>query len=331
MQRFVAFLSLTCITTQFSCSEAKTQFASAALVRATEQDELSASDPTRANASQPSPDAVQSKDYSAADPLANAAERKLEVRLSAPIIRTGNQTLQATALLNGVSQSAVLWSLTDDGVHDGGAISSSGVYTSPDASAPGQSLKIEATLVDDESVQGQAALNLIPTDQVFVTCQQSSSQFPIIAEVFRLPVNTAKLPNFDSIASSKAATVCMEQYSVATRSWTAGFPGVVDLFEWFGLRTKTKLQASAAGLYQFRLNSDDGAKLFIDGHLVINNDGLHQPKAVDGSLQLSAGSHDVVLEYYQGPRTQIALELFWIPAGSPAGTAFVYVPKASFR
>jgi hypothetical protein len=86
--------------------------------------------------------------------------------------------------------------------------------------------------------------------------------------------------------------------------------------------------AAADGNYQFKLNSDDGAKLYIDGQLVIDNDGQHAPTAKEASVYLTAGEHALTIDYFQGPRYQIALELYW---KTPGTSSYIYVPKASFK
>ncbi|RYZ67899.1 MAG: hypothetical protein EOP09_10290, partial [Proteobacteria bacterium] len=82
------------------------------------------------------------------------------------------------------------------------------------------------------------------------------------------------------------------------------------------------------GEYQFRLRSDDGSMLYINGTTVVDNNGLHQAEAREGSMTLTAGSHDFVLDYYQGPANRIALELFWLVPGS---SDFLIVPSSAFQ
>ncbi|MEL6719431.1 MAG: family 16 glycoside hydrolase, partial [Bacteroidota bacterium] len=51
--------------------------------------------------------------------------------------------------------------------------------------------------------------------------------------------------------------------------------------------------------YLFRLLSDDGSILSIDGNEVINHDGLHGADARDGELALNKGYHPFKLEFFQ--------------------------------
>ena len=102
--------------------------------------------------------------------------------------------------------------------------------------------------------------------------------------------------------------------NVSPRAFDKGFPGVTDRFEWFAIEYKTTFHALRSGEYTFRINSDDGTKLFIDGELVIENDGIHPPQSRDGKVELTGGAHEMVVQYFQGPRNRIALELFYTPA-----------------
>ena len=67
--------------------------------------------------------------------------------------------------------------------------------------------------------------------------------------------------------------------------------------------------------YVFRLVSDDGAKLYMDGRLIIDNDGLHGPDPKDGELEMQAGHHEIKIEYFQGTGGKY-LSLQWAPHGS---------------
>jgi len=63
--------------------------------------------------------------------------------------------------------------------------------------------------------------------------------------------------------------------NVPDTNWSAGFPGLRDRFEWFGIEYKGNFRVLHPGRYRFRLDSDDGSKLWIDDSLLIDNDGMH--------------------------------------------------------
>lgn len=127
-------------------------------------------------------------------------------------------------------------------------------------------------------------------------------------KIYLLPENTSKLPVFDTMQS--AGTLYTHTLNVPTRSWETGFPGVPNRFEWFGIEYKGNFKVKKPGHYSFRILSDDGAKLFIDNKLVIDNDGLHSPSSAGGEADIDGGEHTITVQYYQGPRYLIALQLF---------------------
>ncbi|MEY3053190.1 MAG: hypothetical protein RLY31_2975 [Bacteroidota bacterium] len=52
--------------------------------------------------------------------------------------------------------------------------------------------------------------------------------------------------------------------------------------------------------YVFRLVSDDGSRLYVNGKLVVDNDGLHGDEAKDGEAALEEGYHPFRMEFFQG-------------------------------
>jgi hypothetical protein len=109
--------------------------------------------------------------------------------------------------------------------------------------------------------------------------------------------------------------------NVPPQRFTHGFPGVNDRFEWFMLDFKGKFPVTEEGDYEFRLLSDDGSILWIDNTVVIDNDGTHSPQAKIKSWHLAEGKHSMRVLYFQGPRTQVALQLF---VKSPGGAEKVW-------
>jgi hypothetical protein len=83
------------------------------------------------------------------------------------------------------------------------------------------------------------------------------------------------------------------------------------------------VKAAAAGEYGFRLISDDGSMLWIDGALVVDHDGLHGATPKEGSIKLAAGEHALQVRYFQGTG-DATLRLEWKPPGSGD---FVLAPK----
>ncbi|MBC6993682.1 PA14 domain-containing protein [Neolewinella lacunae] len=59
------------------------------------------------------------------------------------------------------------------------------------------------------------------------------------------------------------------------------------------------LEIPEAGTYTFRIFSSTLARMYIDGNLVIDNPGTHNQRETTAPVTLSAGPHDVRLEYIQ--------------------------------
>ena len=64
---------------------------------------------------------------------------------------------------------------------------------------------------------------------------------------------------------------------------------MTERFEWFAIDCSGKFWIERPGLYRFRLVSDDGATLYVDGQLIIDNDEVHSTVARIGSIRLSGG------------------------------------------
>jgi hypothetical protein len=130
----------------------------------------------------------------------------------------------------------------------------------------------------------------------------------LMGRIYFLPDTTRSLPVFDTLEIK--GTIYSKKIDVPTRNWTSGFPGVPDRKEWFGVVYTGNFKVKKPGNYIFRLTSDDGSKLYIDKKLVIDNDGIHGPNSKLGTVELDDSKHSIRVEYFQGPASQIALQLF---------------------
>lgn len=129
------------------------------------------------------------------------------------------------------------------------------------------------------------------------------------------------------------AQIKLNQFDVYDRSWTKGFPGFDGQKEWYGLICRGSIKVTAAELLpeqtgdnmSFLLRSDDGSRFIVkapqawsekygNGYFEIDNDGNHSFTNHDkkGALWMDKDvEYPFVMEWYQGPRFRIALELFW--------------------
>ena len=132
--------------------------------------------------------------------------------------------------------------------------------------------------------------------------------------IYEIRPSTNFLPKFRGKPLGQIYTT---ELNVPPRDFTEGFPGVTDRFEWFAIDYKGRFWIEQAGVYRFELSSDDGSKLRIDDHVVIDNDGIHPVVVRNGSIQLKRGVHRIRVSYFQGPRFHVALILRVAAPGEP--------------
>jgi hypothetical protein len=144
----------------------------------------------------------------------------------------------------------------------------------------------------------------------------------LTGQVYKLKPNSDEVPNFKKM--KPIATVYTQSLAIPARDFTEGFPGVPDVFEWFAIEYTGKFWIEDPGEYRFLLTSDDGSRLYIDGKKVVDNNGVHAPELRDGKAKLKRGVHEMLVQYFQGPRYHVALILEVLP---PDGRRRVFSTK----
>ncbi len=151
------------------------------------------------------------------------------------------------------------------------------------------------------SVAGQEA----PTVVFGTTVVVSSGLRGLVYNIHR---NTSKLPDFEKLKPA-GPPIYTSSLNLPPQDFTQGFPGVTKRTEWFAIDYTGRFWISGPGMFTFALLADDGAKLYIDGQVVIDNDGQHGPLEKTGAIELAGGLHHMRVSYFQGPKFQIALVL----------------------
>lgn len=86
----------------------------------------------------------------------------------------------------------------------------------------------------------------------------------------------------------------------------------------FSVRWSGTITVPDDGFYAFELSSDDGSFLSIDGEQVIDNGGAHAVESVVGAVELTAGDHDITVEWFEAEGgAQITLS--WAAPGETTG------------
>jgi hypothetical protein len=98
-------------------------------------------------------------------------------------------------------------------------------------------------------------------------------------------------------------------------NFAAGSPVSYMPADDFSVRWTRQLNLERTGTYRFHVTADDGARLWIDGRLVIDawRDGFSTNEVF---LELSTGIHDVRLEFYEHQGTAL-IQLTWSFIPSP--------------
>ena len=68
------------------------------------------------------------------------------------------------------------------------------------------------------------------------------------------------------------------------------------LMRWRGT---IEIEAADAGEWEFQISSDDGSMLYVDGVLLLDNDGLHGHRTVQAITELSAGNHSITVTFFE--------------------------------
>ena len=176
----------------------------------------------------------------------------------------------------------------------------------------------------------------------------------LIGQVYVPGIRIERMPDFGAL--TPIHTFITANLDVPIREYTKGFPtpGRQIVVENFAIRFRGVLAVDTPGRYNFWLLSDDGSRLYINDTLVIDNDGIHGitrskgqkdlsenvkvsweisgwhflKMGKGGSIELAAGTHPFEIQYFQGPRYEIALQWFYQP---PNAHRQIVPPEVIYR
>ncbi|MGI9332597.1 MAG: LamG-like jellyroll fold domain-containing protein, partial [Gammaproteobacteria bacterium] len=160
-------------------------------------------------------------------------------------------------------------------------------------------------------IAGQSKVYLIFGREDWATPNLEQEQDAgLFGEYFFLDRAVTDFPDFDDIESSLERVDSQINFPV-----TGGtFPGVADA-DTFAVRWTGQIDVTTPGLQRFFLGSDDGSRLFIDNQLVVDNRGLHPFVEQSGTVELSAGLHDIRVEFFENFGAA-GVQLSWDPPGA---------------
>jgi len=106
------------------------------------------------------------------------------------------------------------------------------------------------------------------------------------------------MPDFDRLTPTSTGTA--ETFSLPPS----------DGAKFYALQYTGKIFIAEPGAYTFYTESNDGSLLYINGNVIVDNDGTHSLREASGTVALDAGLHDIVVEYFQNNGSE-ALTVSW--------------------
>ncbi|MCC7014009.1 MAG: alpha-L-fucosidase [Planctomycetes bacterium] len=88
--------------------------------------------------------------------------------------------------------------------------------------------------------------------------------------------------------------------------------------EHFALVFRGYVRIAHDGIHLFASHSDDGSRVYVDGQLLADNDGLHGLQSRSGSIGLAAGFHELRVEYFNASGAR-AFDVTWAGPGISEG------------
>lgn len=140
-------------------------------------------------------------------------------------------------------------------------------------------------------------------------------------QYFEAPMGD-KLPDFEKLTPTKSGTHSTITFNMSFQKRRQDF----------AMRWKTTINIPSDGKWSFFTVSDDGSSILIDGKVVVDNDGVHTRQEKSGSVELTAGDHEMEVRYFQkvtgavfgvgwqGPNTRkqrIPSSVLYLPTGQP--------------
>ncbi|MDM9385689.1 CARDB domain-containing protein [Chlorogloeopsis sp. ULAP01] len=120
----------------------------------------------------------------------------------------------------------------------------------------------------------------------------------------------SNFPNYDAIAP----LLTRVDQTINFGSTSGDFGANLGQVNHFAARWTGKINIATEGNTTFYINSNDGARLYIDNQLVVDNGGVHNFQERSATIYLTSGQHDLRLEYFEYDQ-QAGVTLSYTPVG----------------
>lgn len=277
------------------------------------------------------------------------------VTLSTPFTQAGTPvdvTVKITSAVNAATPVAVFYQVKDSAGQI--VFTSAGVPATLTVQSPLTSVDLETlstsglangsyvveAIVNDASGQPIPGANGFSTLLIGTPVSASltvSERGGLNAEFFDFAIGLSALPDLTGLIPD----VVRLDHQVNYPSTGAAWEGLDTRFvETYASRHTGVINILEDGDYTFFLSSDDGSKMWLDGELVINNDGLHGMVERSATRTQTAGFHDLRIEFFEnggdaglilswaGPGIikQVIPESFLSPEPAVVGTSLTLPP-----
>jgi hypothetical protein len=177
-----------------------------------------------------------------------------------------------------------------------------GTLTAEPAGGPGQTGRLLYTSPAGFSGPDAFTYTLASGQIATVSLDVLALRQPVIAgptepgvEVSYYALNSPSLmPDFDTL--TPFSTEIVPQINVASTGGVFAGSGLSDNV---GAVYEALFEVPASGWYQIGVESDDGSLLYIDGDLLVDNDGLHGMQDRRTFVPLAAGKHALRVEFFE--------------------------------
>lgn len=183
-----------------------------------------------------------------------------------------------------------------------------------------------AIAVGKSKVATDATFRTMASDSAFAV--EAGTRNGLLGDVWAAGGDVTDLPDFAQLGEPHSV-FAMGQLDVAPHGGPAGVLGPqAPANDNFAVRLSGSLNVVGAAEYEFCLNSSDGSRLLLEDTLVVDNPGVHEPTKVCELAYLEPGEYDIVVEYFHGTGSELALQLLW---GKDGGTPVVVPSDVLFR
>ncbi len=167
-------------------------------------------------------------------------------------------------------------------------------------------------------------LNAVLVEAVAVDSTDVEEAPGLIREMYHPPFRISSVPHFEPALRPVRAELSPNldiRYGPSVNLLRSAAEPLQFACRWSG-----RVSVPVDEVYTFHLASDDGSKLFVDERLTLDHDGLHGSTEKTASVELSAGIHQLRVDYFEAGVGSSALRLFWSSPKLPKEI----IPPAAF-